>query len=222
MVDGYFGDQYNEAATGGLNADAFVIQQMINKVATATLVKVVAVNNNGGLIPVGFVDVQPMVHQTDGIGGSITPHGIISNVPYSRMQGGTNAIIMDPKVGDIGIVVFNMRDHSAVKRTRAPAQPGSFRKYSMSDALYVGACLNGVPTQVLQFTDDGVNIITTGTIGLTATGNINIGSSGGNVNITSPGNIDITSGGNTVIDGKPFLPHIHGNGNEGADTTGVV
>jgi hypothetical protein len=208
MADELLGNLYDQATTGGLNADTFIIKEMINKIGTATLARVVLVNNNGEMAPVGFVDIQPMIHQVDG-NGKTKPHGIISNVPYARMQGGTNAIIMDPKVGDTGIVVFNMRDHSAVKRTRAPAQPGSFRKYSMSDALFILCCLNGLPTQVLQFTDDGVNIITPGTIGLVSTGDINIGSSNGNVNITSPNNINITSGSNTVIDHKPFLPHKH-------------
>ena len=211
-MDSFFGEQYDQSSTGALNSQSYIFKQFRNKMATATLVKVVAVNNNGEVAPVGFVDIQPMIHQVDGHGSRPTPHGIISNVPYARMQGGTNAIIMDPHVGDIGIVVFNMRDHSSVKRSRQPGLPGSFRKYSMADPLYVGACLNGTPRQILQFTDDGVNIITPGTVGVAAQGDINI---------QSQGKINITSGSGTFIDHKEWLPHTHTAPDHGGTTSGV-
>ena len=43
--------------------------------------------------------------------------------------------------------------------------------------------------------------------------------SGGNINITGS-NVNI--GNNTTIDGKKFLEHVHSNGNQGANTGGVV
>jgi hypothetical protein len=132
----------------------FVIKQMIGRTATATLVQIKAVTNDGGVSPVGFVDVNPLVAQLDG-NGQPTPHGIIHNVPYLRLQGGTNAVIIDPVVGDIGIAVFASRDISSVKKNKAPSNPGSRRKFSMADALYIGGVLNGVPANYIRFTSTG-------------------------------------------------------------------
>jgi hypothetical protein len=39
-------------------------------------------------------------------------------VPYFRVQGGADAIIIDPKVGDLGIAVFCSRDITGVKRSK--------------------------------------------------------------------------------------------------------
>ena len=92
----------------------FLISQALNRVSTATLVKVVSVTNAGGLSPVGFVDVQPLVNQLDGAGNAV-PHGVLHRLPYFRLQGGADAVILDPKVGDIGMAAFANRDISLVK-----------------------------------------------------------------------------------------------------------
>lgn len=139
------------------NKFEFVIGKALSKMQTSTLVRVVACTNSGGVSPVGFVDVVPMVHQVDAQGVP-TVHTTIFNVPYMRMQGGANAIIIDPQVGDIGIACFASRDLSKVKNTKQPNPPGSLRGYSFSDALYVGGMLNGTPTQFVRFSASGIEI----------------------------------------------------------------
>jgi len=142
----------------------FVVTQLLSRMATATLVRVQKCTNAGGVEPVGKVDVQLLVDQVTEDGQTI-PHGTVFNAPYLRIQGGANAVILDPQPGDIGLCVFAMRDISSVKsdpdaaRNRAPvagAPPGSKRTYSYSDALYVGGMLNAAPTQYVQFTDTGI------------------------------------------------------------------
>lgn len=140
---------------GDYNQQTFVIRQMLGRLQTATLVRVDAVTNSGGVSPVGFVDVTPMVNQVDN-NGIPEPHVSIFDVPYFRLQGGTDAIILDPKVGDIGIAVFASRDISKVKNTKATANPGSNRKYDFGDALYIGGVLNGAPTQYIRFSTEGI------------------------------------------------------------------
>lgn len=152
--DGYIGQESASNQASDFNAQAFVIQQLIGKIATAMLVSVQAVTNTGQDIAVGFVDVLPLVNQIDGAGNA-TPHGIIHNVPYFRLQGGKNAVILDPQIGDIGVAVFASRDISSVKATKGQANPGSFRQYDWADGLYLGGFLNGVPTQFVQFLIDG-------------------------------------------------------------------
>lgn len=131
-----------------------MVQQALGKMQTATLVRIEKCTNAGGLSPVGFVDVTPLVNQVDSAGNP-TPHVTIYNVPYFRLQGSKNAIIMDPEKGDIGVCVFASRDISKVKSTKDQANPGSARQYSFSDGLYLGGMLNGTPTQYIQFQPGG-------------------------------------------------------------------
>ena len=158
--------QSNNASGQGLPQNAwgelaqldFAIKSALSKLQTALPVKVIKCTNSGGVSPVGFVDIQPLVHQIDGAGKAI-PHGIVTNVPYSRLQGGANAVIIDPEAGDIGIALFASRDISGVKATKAATVPGSFRKYDFSDAMYIGGILNSAPTQYIRFHSGGIEII---------------------------------------------------------------
>lgn len=150
----YAGGQKLHSSTDEANLMDFFIRSIVGRNATATLVQVKAVTNAGEVSAVGLIDVQPMVAQLDGK-GKPTAHGVIHNVPYARIQGGTAAIILDPKVGDIGIAIFASHDISSVKNNKAPANPGSRRRFDWADALYVGGVLNGVPAQYIRFTSAG-------------------------------------------------------------------
>lgn len=141
---------------GGASEFEALFNMLLGKNQTITLVKVVAVNATG-VAPVGTVSVQPMVHQLDGA-GNLYPLGVIHNVPYFRLQGGSNAVICDPVVGDIGFCGFASRDISTVKRNKAASTPSSRRQYSWSDGLYIGGFLNGAPSQYVHFTGDGIVI----------------------------------------------------------------
>lgn len=140
---------------------------LLKEVRTIDLVKIVAVTNSGGVSPVGFVDVQPLVNQVDG-NGNATPHGVLHHLPYFRLQGGADAVILDPKAGDIGFAVFACRDISSVKATRAQANPGSNRSFDMADGVYIGGILNGTPAQYLQFTAEGINVVSPSKVTITA------------------------------------------------------
>lgn len=189
------------AQGSNFNAQTHLIQSMMAQMATATLglVRSVAPGGTGGA---SFVDIQPMVAQADGA-GNVVPHGIIHNVPVFRLQAGGNAVVLDPAVGDIGIVVFASRDISAVKSTRAPAQPGSARRYDMADGLYIGGVLNGAATQYIQFVaGGGINIVATGP-----------------VNINSSGAVAITSSALTHNGVNISATHVHGGVQTGGSNT---
>lgn len=134
-----------------------MVQQALGKMQTATLVRIESCTNAGGVSPVGYVDVTPMVNQLDGQGNP-TPHVTIYNVPYFRLQGGANGVIIDPQKGDIGVAVFASRDISQVKTTKKQGNPGSHRQYSFADGMYLGGMLNGTPTQYIQFSAAGIRI----------------------------------------------------------------
>lgn len=149
------------------SAISFVIKQYLAGVRTAMPVIVRGVRNAGGVEPVGTVDVEPLVSQLDG-SGKIVSHGIIYDMPYLRMQGGANAIILDPEVGDIGLAVVSDRDVSNVKSTRKASAPGSNRRNHFSDGFYFGGFLNGNPAQYIQFSAEGISLVSPTAIKLQA------------------------------------------------------
>lgn len=200
------------SALGEFNNVAFVVAQMINKVQTAMLVRVDSVTNSGGVEAVGYVSVTPLVDMVDGAGKSI-PHSSISNIPYFRIQGGSNAIIIDPQVGDIGLCIFASRDITRVKRSKKQSAPASHRKYHYSDGLYVGGFLNNAPTQYMRFSESGIELLSPNAITITAPSMT--------LNGTLTLNGSMTSTGDVVANGISLDAHVHGGVVAGASNTGT-
>lgn len=195
----------------------FLVRQILGKTATAMLVLVKAVNGDR-------LDVQPMIAQIDGQGNA-TPHGIIHDIPFVRMQGGTNAIIIDPVAGDIGVAVFASHDISSAKANKAPSNPGSRRRFDWADGIYIGGLLNGTPGRTISFADDGITITPAGTATVSGPTTINGATSitgetdiTGNTNIT--GNADVTGplavtgpttiGGSLIVAGNASAANLSG------------
>ncbi len=221
--------QLQPASTwGDFNNMAFVIQQAMAKMQTATLVRVESCTNAGTLTAVGFVDITPLVNQIDGQNSSV-PHTTIYNVPYLRIQGGANAVILDPQVGDIGLAVFASRDISNVKSSKKQSPPASHRQYSFSDAIYLGGLLNGVPSQYVQFNADGITIHSPMSITFTAP-DIHLSAqtieiiASTSATLTTPlltinGSVSVT--GNVTASGTSLHTHVHGGVSPGGSNTGV-
>lgn len=145
--------------TGGseYNATASVFSALLGRIWTFDVVKVISVTNDGGVAPSGLVDLMPLVAQVDGAGNAV-PHGVIHGCPYQRVQGGANAVILDPQVGDIGVAAFARRDISSVLANKGQANPGSFRRFDPSDAVYLYSIINAAPTQYVEFSSAGITI----------------------------------------------------------------
>lgn len=220
---GYTGQQDVADRSGDFNAQSFLVKQALGKVNTSTVVKIVAVTNAGGLSPVGFVDVLPLVNQTDGAGNAV-PHDTVHNLPYFRLQGGANAIIIDPQVGDIGIAVFANRDISSVKSGKGQANPGSSRRHDMADGMYLGGILNGVPTQYFRFSATGIEIVSPTHVTISAPNILlngilsqGTGSLGGGATLQGPVTVveDLTAANVSV------QHHVHGGVQPGSGDTGA-
>lgn len=156
MTEKYYGNVQPSDDASAYNELVFQINAIMKRVNTCMPVQVTAVKA-GGLGPVGFVDVQVMVTQLTG-NNTVVANPSIQNVPYFRVQGGKNAVIIDPQVGDIGVACFCQRDISSVKKVRAVAPPGSHRMFSFSDAVYFGGTLNGTPEQYIKFDGSGIAV----------------------------------------------------------------
>ncbi len=207
----HFGQQQPTTGAAEYNTLVFVVNLLLQKLQTVTLVRVVAVSNNGGVSPVGTVDVHPLVNQMTGNRQSVD-HGTIYGVPYFRLQGGTDAVILDPKVGDIGMAAFASRDISAVKTAKGPANPGSLRQFDWADALYFGGLLNGTPAQYVRFHSGGVTVLSPGTIRLEApTTHVQ-----GNLTVSGT----VVADGNVTGDGVSLNSHVHSGVTGGPSNTG--
>lgn len=153
-----YGHQTPNDTASDLGVIGFICRRLIGQLSTMKLVKVIAVTGGGEGQPAGTVDVQPLVNQIDGNGYG-RAHGTVYGLPWSRVQGGTSAVICDPVAGDLGYVVAADRDISTVKSTRAAANPGSRRQFDIADGVYAGGCLNVAPNQYLIFTESGVRLV---------------------------------------------------------------
>lgn len=58
----YLGAANQATGADPTNLQSFLIWQILRSISGAKLVKVVGTTNNGGVSPVGFVDVQPLVN----------------------------------------------------------------------------------------------------------------------------------------------------------------
>lgn len=154
MTDTNFGfGQFGPSDTAShFNVLDFIVKQNIFKMATATLVKIVSVDTDKKTVV-----IQPLVNLLDG-NSNASPHGTINAIPYITLQGGKNAVVITPEVDDIGLAIFADRDISAVKETKAAANPGSMRRFDMTDGLYIGGFLNGTPEQKIEFLSTGIKI----------------------------------------------------------------
>ena len=229
-TDGNFGQQDLATGNNEFNQQIFVIKQLLARMRTSTLVEVIAVESPVGVNPVGYVTVSPLVNQIDG-GGTAIPHTNVYNVPYLRIQGGANALIIDPQVGDTGMACFADSDISSVKKTRAEGNPGSKRTFSIADAMYFGGWSKTPPQRYITVDDTGITIEglaqitmhgddiaitantiegTANTITLNATVNIN-----GNVNVTG----SVTASGDVQGGGISLDNHVHGGVQSGGSLT---
>lgn len=209
------------AANNHVNALAFMICQAMAEASHVALVVVkgVTANTTDGAPP--LVNVQPMVHQVDQTGTAL-PHGVIHNIPTWRAQSGASAFICDPKEGDIGAVICSDRDISSALANQAPSNPGSFRRFDWSDALYIGGFGSVDPTTFVQVDDDtGVTVqvaarnpftINADSIVIAASD----GASEANVTLTGTlsASVDVVAGG---VSGHG---HVHGGVTTGGGDTG--
>lgn len=85
----------------------------------------------------------------------------IYDIPYLRLKRGNSAVIMDPVVGDIGLMAICDKDVSSIKESKTDSVPSSLRTHSKADGVYLTgiASLNPGPVQYARFTESGIDIV---------------------------------------------------------------
>ncbi|EHT6564169.1 oxidoreductase [Salmonella enterica] len=207
-----------------INAQDFMLRQFLGRHAFITLGQVVAVDGE-------FIDARPMVMGV-AADGSPVEHEVIYNLPVWRLQGGGNAVIMPPHVGDIGFLGICDRDISAVKATRQAAMPGSKRTHNYADAIWLGGVLNGAPVQFVEFADNQIRVISPWKVEISAPEGIVNASKSFTVNspkIALNGDTAVSQGlnvtgqselsGGAKIGGIDFGNHVHSGVRSGGSNT---
>ena len=134
---------------------AFIVEQMTKGMMTAMPVIVHAVNDPDNEL----IDVTPAINQENANGDSVD-HNVIYNVPVCRLQRGNSAVIMRPKKGDKGLVVFATQDISVFKKVKNFCKTGTFARHDWANAIYVIGLCNTAPTQYIVFNDSDITIVT--------------------------------------------------------------
>jgi hypothetical protein len=179
------------------NSTASIVDQMLGRVRTINLARVVSLGETG------FINIQPLVSMADSQGNA-TNHGTINNVPYFQPRSGTFGIDLVPMIGDVGIVLFCDRDISAALASLALGPPPSGRQFDMADAIYLGGL--------------GISAALTAGITINAMG-ISMADTFGNTIAMTAAGIAIT-GSSVKINGIDFSTHTHGGVTTGSDPTG--
>lgn len=238
------GNRKNSSGNSEFNALSFLIENILKgRLNTALPVKVVGVATTG-TGATGYVDVVPLIQMYDGYDNAIASTTIYK-VPYTRIQGGVAALVIDPVVGDTGIAVFAQQDITGVNSE--PQKPLTKRTFSMADAIYLGGILNGAPSIYIELTQDGVcNITAPNTVQITTgsaivncdtttvnaaskvvlstplteiTGQLTTGTESGGGAITMTG--DVTINGTLTANGVSLTTHTHSGVQTGSGNTGA-
>lgn len=221
----------NPTQPGSLfNALSFLVDQALAGAQHVTIVQVKAVHGGGVAAP-ATVDVQPCIAQVDQEGNAQV-HGTIYGMPCLRTQGGANAIIVDPVVNDLGVVVFADRDISSALANQAPANPGSFRRFDWADGIYIGSVGNTTPTNFVEVQKGNITVTSTGNVTVnaptmaTVNGPTTINGAtviNGTLQVSGAvtGNSTAVFAGQVTGSGTPLSTHVHGGVTVGGGDTGV-
>ena len=213
--------------TGAYNALDFAMNQKLKDgMQTSFVGRIDSCSGKGSEAGSGTVSATQLTAQADASGKSL-PMPSMTKLPYTRLQGGIAAVIIDPVPGDICVFSCCKQDISGIKQgTSQPVPAGSYRSFSQSDSIAVGAIHTKTPEVWIEIKQDktviihapkGVKIETDETVEVTAK----------KVDITAPEvsitgdvtvNGSIKSTGDMTAGGKPYLSHTH-RGDSGGTTS---
>ena len=185
--------------TGAYNALDFAMNQKLKDgMQTSFVGRIDSCSGKGSEAGSGTVSATQLTAQADASGKSL-PMPSMTKLPYTRLQGGIAAVIIDPVPGDICVFSCCKQDISGIKQgTSQPVPAGSYRAFSQSDSIAVGAIHTKTPEVWIEIKQDktvtihapkGVKIETAETVEVTAK----------KVDITAP-EVNIT--GNVTVNGS--------------------
>lgn len=196
----YFSGKKPHDSESESNALSFAIRRMLQGNNHIELVSVQDLDADAKT-----VNVLPLVSDVRSDGSKIN-NIPVNGIPFWRLQMGSSAIIINPKVGDIGLMLVCDSDITNVKSSKVESLPGSGRMFNLKDGIYLGgvALLNGEPSEYIEFTGSGINIV--------APNGVNIDGA-----VTTTGTI--TASGEVTGNGIKLSSHVHGGVESGGSNT---
>ena len=146
--------------TGAYNALDFAMSQKLqNEMQTAYIGRIDACSGKGSESGSGTVSATQLTAQADASGKSL-PMPSMTKLPYSRTQAGIAALIIEPVPGDIGVFTCCKQDISGIKQgTSEPVPAGSYRSFSQSDSVMIGAIHTQKPEVWIEIKQDKTIVI---------------------------------------------------------------
>jgi len=159
------------------NALSFALRNLLGGYSFIDIVKVEEVTGD-------TLTVKPLLSALT-MDNEAMVSGVIYDVPYLQLRRGVSAVIMDPVVGDIGLIAVCDKDITNIKRTKSESVPDNFRTHSCSDAVYLTgiASLSSQPTQYAHFHEGGIDIVSP----------LDVTVKGGSVSVTAQEEITLNS-----------------------------
>lgn len=195
------GDEYRE--NNQANALHFLVNALIHQTVNVAIpVRVDSVTLGDGNTA-GWVSATPLITDRD-LHGNMIKNVSIPKLPFFRYRAGTAAVILNPRVGDVGLAVFCHKDISPIKPgVTQPQNAGSYRTFDYSDGVYIGGLFGeATPKTTIVVDPDGelveVNCKTMVVNAPTITLN-------GMVNVTK----DVTATGEVTGKGINLSTHVH-------------
>lgn len=214
--------------TGAYNALDFAMSQKLqNEMSTSFIGRIDSCSGKGSEAGSGTVSATQLTAQADASGKSL-PMPSMSKLPYTRIQGGIAALVIDPVPGDIAIFSSCKQDISGIKQgTSEPVPAGSYRSFSQSDSVMVGAIHTKTPEVWIEIKQDktiviyapeGCKIETDNEVEIKASQAVKV--TAPKVEITGQVIINgtLTVSGDMTAGGKPYLSHTH-KGDSGGTTS---
>ena len=216
--------------TGAYNALDFAMNQKLKDgMQTSFVGRIDSCSGKGSEAGSGTVSATQLTAQADASGKSL-PMPSMTKLPYTRLQGGIAAVIIDPVPGDICVFSCCKQDISGIKQgTSQPVPAGSYRSFSQSDSIAVGAIHTKTPEVWIEIKQDKTVIIHAPKGGIIETDET-VEVTAKKVDITAPevsikGNVkaagSVTSTGDMSAGGKSYLSHTH-KGDSGGTTSAPV
>lgn len=145
------GDEYRTNNEG--NALHYFVQALIHSTVNVAIpVRVDSVTLGEGGVA-GWVSATPLITERDNYGKMIKPVSI-PKLPFFRYRASTAAVILNPRVGDVGLAVFCHRDISPIAPgVNAPHNAGSYRTFDYSDGIYLGGLFGDAPPKTTIVVD---------------------------------------------------------------------
>ena len=214
--------------TGAYNALDFAMSQKLqNELQTVYIGRVDACSGKGSASGSGAVSATQLTAQADASGKSL-PMPSMTKLPYSRTQAGIAALIIEPVPGDIGVFACCKQDISGIKQgTSEPVPAGSYRQFSQSDSVMIGAIHTKTPEVWIEIKQDktivihapeGCKIETDSEVEIKASQAVKV--TAPKVEITGQVTINgsLTVSGDMTAGGKSYLSHTH-KGDSGGTTS---